>query len=66
MKQLHPEFLTHDGNPMFAVLPYEEYEYIVSCLEQLDRIISGAGKADSDADKAISLEQARELLEHEY
>lgn len=66
MKNIHPEFLMRDGNPMFAVLPIEEFNYIVKCLEKLDLLVTGVAKVEEEADKAISLDQARELLEREY
>jgi hypothetical protein len=36
MIQLHPEFLTKNGNREFAVLPYEEFIKIQELLEDLE------------------------------
>ncbi|MGY6528855.1 MAG: type II toxin-antitoxin system Phd/YefM family antitoxin [Cyanobacterium sp.] len=36
MIQLHPEFITKNGNKEFAVLPYEEFTKIQELLEDLE------------------------------
>jgi len=36
MIQLHPNFLTQNGEKVFAVLPYEEYLLIQEILEDIE------------------------------
>lgn len=35
MINLHPEFITKDGQPQFAVIPYEEFVNLKELLENL-------------------------------
>ena len=66
MQHLHPEYLKLDGKPVFAVLPIEEFNYVEHCLARLHRIDTGSAPGQSEADKAISLDEARDLLEKEF
>ena len=41
MIKLHPEILSKDGTPQFAVLPYEEFMQIEEALRQLAGFLPG-------------------------
>jgi len=43
MIELHPEILTKDGKPQFAVLPYEEFVQVREALRELN---GGVPEAD--------------------
>jgi hypothetical protein len=36
MINLHPEFITKDGQPQFAVIPYDEFVILKNLLEDLE------------------------------
>jgi hypothetical protein len=63
MIQLHPTFLTKDGKPEFAVLPYEEFLHVQALLADLEDLqdLSAAKAAEHDA-LTVSLAQAKAIL----
>jgi hypothetical protein len=63
MIELHPEFLTKNGQKEFAVLPYEEFLKIQELLEDLEdlRDLREAKQAEKDS-SSISLFDVRKML----
>ena len=49
--ELHPEFLTKNGEKQFAVLPYQEYVALQQWLEDAEDLLDlrAAKKEDADA-----------------
>jgi hypothetical protein len=49
--ELHPEFLTKNGEKQFAVLPYQEYVALQEWLEDAEDLLDlrAAKKEDADA-----------------
>jgi hypothetical protein len=60
MIELHPEFLTKDGQKQFAVLPYEEFLKIKELLEDLEdlRDLRDSKKED----QSVSLSDVKKML----
>lgn len=56
--ELHPEFLTKNGQKQFVVLPYEEFELIKETLEDLKLLRSA--KAESYNENSIPLDTVKE------
>jgi hypothetical protein len=46
VKYTEYQIISHDGKPMFAVIPYDEYTVLIERLTKL--IIFRAGSKDSD------------------
>jgi hypothetical protein len=63
MIELHPEFLTKDGQKQFAVLPYEEFLKIKELLEDLEdlRDLRDAKKEDPH-NLSVSLSDVKKML----
>ncbi|MGJ5675265.1 MAG: type II toxin-antitoxin system Phd/YefM family antitoxin [Nostochopsis sp.] len=63
MIELHPEFLTKNGQKEFAVLPYEEFLKIQELLEDLEdlRDLREAKQAEKDS-FSISLSDVKKML----
>jgi hypothetical protein len=63
MIELHPEFLTKDGQKQFAVLPYEEFVKIQELLEDLEdlRDLREAKEEEKDS-LSVSLANVKEML----
>ncbi|MBD2449068.1 type II toxin-antitoxin system Phd/YefM family antitoxin [Nostoc sp. FACHB-152] len=63
MIELHPEFLTKDGQKQFAVLPYEEFLQIQELLENLEdlRDLREAKEEEKDS-VSVSLADVKEML----
>jgi hypothetical protein len=63
MIELHPEFITKNGQKEFAVLPYEEFLKIQELLEDLEdlRDLREAKQAEKDS-SSISLSDVRKML----
>lgn len=50
MIELHPEYLTRQGKPEFAVLPIEEFDHLKSYLEDLEDLLALRQAKDAEAD----------------
>lgn len=63
MIELHPEFLTKNGQKEFAVLPYEEFLKVQELLEDLEdlRDLREAKQAEEDS-PSILLSDAKKTL----
>jgi hypothetical protein len=64
MIDLHPNILTENGKKVFAVLPYNEFLKIQEALSDYEdlKLLRKAKLKEAD-DPAISLEEAKKLLE---
>ncbi len=63
MIDLHPEFISKDGKPAFAVIPYEEFIQIQALLEDLEDLQDlRAAKAEAINQPAVSLKAVKEIL----
>jgi hypothetical protein len=63
MIELHPEFLTKDGQKQFAVLPYEEFLKIQKLLEDLEDIRDLREAKEDEKDSAsVSLADVKNKL----
>ncbi|ALB39729.1 MULTISPECIES: hypothetical protein [Nostocales] len=65
MIELHPEFLTKNGQKQFAVLPYEEFLKITELLEDLEdlRDLRDAKEEEKDS-LSVSLADVKKMLIH--
>jgi hypothetical protein len=61
MIQLHPEFLTKNGNREFAVLPYEEFIKIQELLEDLEDL--GQAKKEEKNSLSIPISEVKKMLD---
>jgi PHD/YefM family antitoxin component YafN of YafNO toxin-antitoxin module len=63
MIQLHPEFLTKNGNKEFAVLPYEEFIKIQELLEDLQDLqdLRQARKEEENS-PSIPISEVKKML----
>lgn len=63
MIELHPEFLSKNGQKEFAVLPYEEFLKIQEILEDWEDLMAlrTAKKSEKNA-QTVSLDEAKKLL----
>jgi hypothetical protein len=63
MIELHPEFLTKNGEKQFAVLPYEEFLKIQELLEDLEdlRDLRDAKEEEKDS-VTVSLGDVKKML----
>ncbi len=63
MIELHPEFLTKNGQKEFAVLPYEEFLKIKDLLEDLEDLKDLREAKEEEKDSpSISLYNVRKIL----
>ncbi|AFZ38050.1 hypothetical protein STA3757_49540 (plasmid) [Stanieria sp. NIES-3757] len=64
MIELHPEFITKNGQKEFAVLPYEEFLKLQEILEDLEdlRDLRSAEEEDKDSPE-YSLQEVKQMLE---
>jgi hypothetical protein len=63
MLELHPEFLSKNGQKEFAVLPYEEFLKIQEILEDWEDLMALRSAKQSDVNaQTISLDEAKKLL----
>jgi hypothetical protein len=63
MIELHPEFLTKNGQKEFAVLPYEEFLKIQELLEDLEDLRDlREAKQDEKDIPSVSLDDVKKLL----
>lgn len=65
MLELHPEFLTKNGEKEFAVLPYEEFLKIQELLEDLEDLQDlREAKQDEVNSSLFSLEKVKIILKN--
>ena len=63
MIELHPEFLRKNGNPEFAVLPYEEFLLLQELLTELEDLQDlRQAKIDEKDAPTVSLAEAKRML----
>ncbi|MBE9223760.1 type II toxin-antitoxin system Phd/YefM family antitoxin [Cyanobacterium stanieri LEGE 03274] len=63
MIQLHPEFITKNGNKEFAVLPYEEFVKIQGLLEDLEDLQDlRKAKQEENSSPSIPLSEVKKML----
>ena len=63
MIQLHPNFLTQNGQKVFAVLPYEEYLLIQEMLEDIEYLNDlRVAKAEEKDAPTLTLEDVKQQL----
>jgi hypothetical protein len=63
MLELHPEFLSKNGQKEFAVLPYEEFLKIQEILEDWEDLMAlRAAKKSEENAQTVSLDEAKKLL----
>ena len=63
MIQLHPNFLTQNGQKVFAVLPYEEYLLIQEMLEDMEDLkYLRLAKAEEKDAPTLTLEDVKQQL----
>ncbi|NES01237.1 MAG: type II toxin-antitoxin system Phd/YefM family antitoxin [Symploca sp. SIO1B1] len=63
MIQLHPNFLTQNGEKVFAVLPYEEYLLIQEILEDIEDLNAlRQAKAEEKDAPTLTLAALKEQL----
>jgi len=63
MITLHTEILKREGKKQFAILPFEEYEMLLECIEDMEDLkdLRKAKKA-SLGEPSISIDQVRKKL----
>ncbi|ALF52186.1 Phd_YefM [Nostoc piscinale CENA21] len=63
MIELHPEFLTKNGQKQFAVLPYDEFLKVQELLEDLEDLqdLRNAKTAEKDS-ASVSLADVKKML----
>ena len=60
MLDLHPQFLSKDGNKQFVVLPYEEFLAIQERLEDAEDLLElRQAKQEDTGDPGMSLDEVR-------
>lgn len=63
MIELHPEFITKNGQKEFAVLPYEEFLKIQELLEDLEDLKDlRAAKQEEKNSPSVSVAQVKKML----
>jgi len=63
MIKLHPEFLKKDGEPQFAVLPYDEFLALQQMLEDAEDLLElRKARAEDDGSPGYSIDEARKEL----
>ena len=63
MIELHPEFLTKNGQKQFAVLPYEEFLKVQELLEDLEDLQDlRNAKAEEKNSVSVSLNEVKKML----
>jgi hypothetical protein len=59
----HPEFLTKDGQKIFAVLPYEEYCRMQELLDDYEDLVAlRQAKAEEAMAPTYSLEEVKNMV----
>lgn len=63
MIELHPEFLTKNGQKEFAVLPDEEFLIIKELLEELEDVRDlRAAKKEEENSPSVSLTEVKRMM----
>ncbi|WP_016949741.1 hypothetical protein [Anabaena sp. PCC 7108] len=63
MIELHPEFLTKNGEKQFAILPYEEFLKIKELLEDLEDLKDLRDAKEEEKDSlSVSLAEVKKML----
>jgi PHD/YefM family antitoxin component YafN of YafNO toxin-antitoxin module len=63
MIELHPEFISKNGQKEFAVLPYEEFLQIQELLEDLEDLRDLREAKQEEKDKpSVSLDEVKKML----
>jgi PHD/YefM family antitoxin component YafN of YafNO toxin-antitoxin module len=63
MIELHPEFISKNGQKEFAVLPYEEFLQIQELLEDLEDLRDLREAKQDEKDKpSVSLDEVKKML----
>ncbi|BAZ31818.1 hypothetical protein NIES4074_42910 [Cylindrospermum sp. NIES-4074] len=63
MIELHPEFLTKNGQKEFAILPYEEFLKIQELLEDLEDLKDlREAKQEEKNSPSIALDEVKKML----
>ena len=63
MIELHPEFLTKNGQKQFAVLPYEEFLKIEELLEDMEDLQDLRNAKEEEKDRAsVFLADVKNML----
>ena len=63
MIQLHPEFLSKNGNKEFAVIPYEEFIKVQELLEDLEDLQDlRKAKQEEENNISIPLDEVKKML----
>jgi hypothetical protein len=63
MIELHPEFLTKNGQKQFAVLPYEEFLKIQELLEDMEDLQDLRNAKEEEKDRAsVFLADVKNML----
>jgi len=63
MINLHPEFITKDGQPQFAVIPYEEFVNLKELLEnRKDLEDLRIAKQEESSQPSVSLKEVSQRL----
>ena len=63
MFNLNPELITKDGEPMFAVIPYEQFLAIKEMLEDLQDLKDlRSAKQEAQSQPAIAFNDVKQLL----
>lgn len=64
MINLHPEFITKDGQPQFAVIPYEEFVILKDLLEELEDLRDlRIAKQEESSQPSLSLKEVMQRLD---
>ncbi|MEG3438774.1 hypothetical protein V0288_16730 [Pannus brasiliensis CCIBt3594] len=63
MINLHPEFIPEDGQPRFAVIPYEEFLQLQELLEDVEDLLDlRTAKQEESNQPSLSMSEVRKLL----
>lgn len=63
MTNLHPEFITKDGQPQFAIIPYKEFVNLKELLENLKDLEDlRIAKQEESNQPTVSLSEVKQLL----
>ncbi|AFZ15441.1 hypothetical protein Cri9333_4662 [Crinalium epipsammum PCC 9333] len=62
MIELHPEFLTKNGQKEFAVLPYDEFLQIQELLESLEDLRDLRAAKQEEDSPSVSLSEVKNML----
>jgi PHD/YefM family antitoxin component YafN of YafNO toxin-antitoxin module len=61
--ELHPEFITKNGEPEFAVLPYSEFKALQEFLEDVEDIIElREARKENEGEANLNLDEVEKEL----